>query len=438
MKICFYGESSHRKLRCYLIESSHNTKILLDCGIPSNLINQEFIYNKIIPNNIINNIDAVFITHAHIDHWGFLPILIMKGFNNLVYMTEATKEIMEFGMGLYLKEVESENKLKFKKAFVKLGSLIHTISYGDLLEFKDFRIYLIPANHILGSSQIIVEESCSDDQILYTGDFNPKGSSLFNPIHIKQLEDQYDINIYPKAVIVETSKVGFTEEDFKNEELTFFKMIKKTFNNRGNVLIPANAIGDAQELITSYVDNVLQNKLSIPIETITIGSLVNVNKIYFKYKNEFRNPELVDIFNKKIVLKDFNKILLYKYQYNWDEYFNDPSDFGNKLFIATGGNLVGSAFRVYSYLKNHSKHLIVKPKRFETENCKASVLKLRIFSLHGNYDSMLRYINELEDSNISKYFLVHGSYENLKKFSSILNTRSVKNIIPKVGQAFSI
>lgn len=432
MRLGFYGESQYRKLRAYLIESSKNTKILLDCGVPQG------VETSYIKNALIQKIDAIFITHAHLDHWGFLPILVMNGFNNPVFMTKATKEIIEFGMALYLREVDSENRLKFKKAFVKLGKLIQTIGYGDLFEFKDFRIYLLPANHILGSAQILVEENGFKDQILYTGDFNPKGSSLFNPIHIKQIEDQYNINIHPKAVIMETSKVGFTDEDFKNEELTFIKMVKKTFNNRGNVLIPSSAIGDAQELITSYINNVLQNKLSIPIEFITIGSLLKVNEIYFKYKNEFRNPELVEIFNKKIVLKDFNRILSYKYQYNWDEYFNDPADFGNKLFIATGGNLVGRAFRVYSYLKNDSKHLIVKPKRFETVNCKASVLSLRIFSLHGNYDSMLKYINELEVSRKSHYFLVHGSYENLQKFSSILNTRSVKNNVPTAGQVFNI
>lgn len=437
MKIGFYGESSRRKLRAYLIESSKNTKIFLDCGRPQNSNNSEIIPDYI-PDNIIQNIDGIFITHAHLDHWGYLPRLIMKGYNNPIFMTKPTKDILAPAIDLFLKEIKYEMRSKYFSVFSKLGNLIQTYNYGDLIDLNDFNIFFLPANHIFGSAQILVEEKNLYKQILYTGDFNPKGSSLFNPIHIESLNSKYNIDINPKVVIIEASKVDFKEDDYINEENTFIKMVNDTYNDRGNILIPVSAIGDAQNFLIKYLDYVFEDKIKVPIDTYTIGTLLKVNKIYVEYKNELKNPELVDFFDKYMVLKIFEDTLAYEYNNNWDIFFNNKTDFGNKLFIATGGNLVGSAFRVYNYLKNASKHLIIKTTRFKTNNCIAKVLKLHIFSLHGNYDSMLRYINEIEGIGKTHFFLVHGLYRNLKNFKVDLDTKNISNKIPNIQESYNI
>lgn len=436
MKLSFLGESNNRKIRTYLIESSKGSKILLDCGLPKNIINQKIISNYIIPDSMIRSIDGIFISHAHLDHWGYLSRLILRGYNNPIYMTNPTKDILKPAIDLFFKEVKID--LKYASAFSKMYNLIQTFDYGEHINLKDFDVVLLPANHILGSAQVLVEEKNLYKQVLYTSDFNPRESSLFNSIDIKSLNSKYNIDINPQAVIIETSNVDFKEEEYCKEEEIFITMVNETFKNLGNVLIPVKAIGDAQDFLTKYLDYIFQEKVKVPIPIYVIGTLLKVNKIYIKYKNEFRNPELVDLFDKYLCLKLFNDTLFNEYGNDWDLFFNKREDFGNKTFIATGGNLVGTAYRVYSYLKNASKNLIIKPKRFEDKNCVAKLVQLRMFSLHGNYNSMLQYINELEIKGKTFFFLVHGSYKNLKYFNTELNSKNISNKIPKIQESYKI
>ena len=438
MKINFHAESTLRKMKAYLVESSSNSKILLDCGISAKSIEQPILPNYIIPDIIIPDIDAIFITHAHIDHWGLLPQLIIKGYKKSVFMPKTTYEMLDPAIKFYFRKVYPEERRNYYNAFTKLITLAHKCEFGEVIELKDFKVYFLPANHILGSAQILVEEKNSNKQILYTGDINPRGSCLFKPLHVQKFEEAYNIEINPKAVIIETSNVDLTEEEFIEEENIFINNVNETYDNYGDVLIPISAIGDAQDFITRYLNDILQERIIMPIDIFTTGSLLNVNKIYFKHKNVFRNPEIVDLFDKTLILKILDDYIRNDPSLDWNSFFNNPRDFGNKLFIATGGNLVGSASRVYNFLRNNSQNLIIRPKRFDVRDCKAKILSLRIFSLHGNCDSILRYINELEELNNTRYFLVHGSYEKLLHFNDILNKKDINNIIPKMGESYNI
>ena len=286
MKITFYGEKGNKKIRAYLVESSLKAKVLLDCGKAPGDFNYSFF-----PEEIISDIEAIFITHAHLDHWGYLPILIDQNFNKEVYMTGSTYDLLKsYAFKASFKFIEEIDKQNYKKNINKLKKLIKKVKYGEPIKIKQFTVYFLPANHILGSAQIIIEEKSTKSQILYTGDFNPNTSILFNSINIENFKKKYNVNIKPEVVIIECSKVDLKESDFIKEENIFIDMVNKTYGNMGSILVPSKALGDAQEFLIRYFDYCLNKNLKMPIEIFTVGSLLEVNNVYYDHKEELKIP----------------------------------------------------------------------------------------------------------------------------------------------------
>lgn len=434
MKIKFLGDKSRNKIASYLIESPSRTKILLDCGSPPS--NKDL---KILPNELIPEIKAIVLTHAHLDHWGYLPLMIKRNYRGPIIMTPATLELLKnFAIKDYFRYIDENSKLDFKRIFNTLESQINTINYGKPFNIDDLNMYLLPANHILGSAQILVESTENYEQILYTGDFNPGNNYLFDSISIKRINERYSLEINPNVVIIECSNVGLDKNQYISEEELFMKNMNETFRKLGNILIPAKALGDAQDFILKIIHFCLNKELNMPAEIFTLGSLEEVNKVYYKYREDFKNPQLVDLFKTNMIIKDFNQFIRNNYANYEDIFFNNKRDYGLKLFIATGGNLdVGSSKKVFNYLKNGKNNLIIIPHYLKTPNCNAKVLKLKTLSLHGNFEAVLNYIKELDILKKSRFLISHGSINN-KKFlhNSLMNLKIVSQI-PNVGEIYN-
>lgn len=435
MKITFFGEKQRNRITSIMLTSSMNTKILLDCGCsPSS---RDFL---IIPNDLISEIQSIILSHAHLDHWGYLPQLIKKQYRNRVIMTPATFELLEsFAIKDYFNFLDEKDKPTYKTIFDNMKQQIETYKYGNPITVKDLQIYLLPANHILGSSQILVDSTNENKKILYTGDFNPGNTILFNPITINLLKSQYHIELNPDSVIIECSNIDLSQKDYESEENQFIDVVNKTYENLGNVLIPAKALGDAQDFLIRYIFYCLNKNLDMPAEIFTLGSLEEVNKIYYKYKENFKDPRLIELFKTEMIIKNFNKYIQRNFGNLEDLFFNNKRNYGLKLFVATGGNFnVGSSKRMFNYLSRSSNNLVVIPKYLKSIHCDSQVLKSKLFSLHGNFDSIKKYISELEKHNKSKFFIVHGSERNLESLHMHLMKSNMISYIPKLYEEFKI
>lgn len=304
------------------------------------------------------------------------------------------------------------------------------IRFGHPFIIDDLKITLLPANHILGSAQILVENEDDHKQILYTGDFNPNPSYIYPKLSIHNLEEKYEIKISPDAIIVECSNIDFTEKNYALEEIEFIEKVNNTYKNLGNILIPAKALGDAQEIILKIFCLSLNNNLNMPSCIFTLGSLEKVNEIYHKYRDDFNNPDIIELINNNLFVKDLYEYIKNNFDRDDNLFFENRRDYGIKIFITTGGTIeIGSSRRIFDYIKKGKNNLIVLPYYSKVPNCNAKIIKTHLFSLHGYLESVLNYIQEIKSVKETIVFISHGSKRNLFLLNEKLKSLKIQSLI---------
>ncbi len=231
---------------CVLVQTEESN-VLVDCGVNVGSSSEAF-PRLDLPEFDLENLDAIVITHAHLDHSGFVPFLFKYGFDGSVYCTKATRNLMTLLQLDYLDVAEREGKLLpyDQKAVKKL--VLHTIplDYGEVTDIApDIRLTLHNAGHILGSAIAHLHIGDGLYNIAYTGDFKYMRSRLLEPASTK----------FPRleALITESTYGGNTNQDLmpsrNSAERQLVNLINSTVKRKGIVLIPVLAVGRAQELI---------------------------------------------------------------------------------------------------------------------------------------------------------------------------------------------
>lgn len=246
---------------CVLLETP-DTKILLDCGINTANKKEEYPFFGVL-RFPLDELDAVIITHAHVDHSGFLPFLFKAGYKGPVYCTEPTRDLMallHFDLinvytmnGREPPYLEEHVKEVIKHCITRNYREVTDIAPGIRLTFHD-------AAHILGSASVHLHIGEGKQNLVYSGDIKFGFTRLFNNM---------DIN-YPRleSLIMESTYAGKPQmpSRMKSEE-SLVEIINKTVENGGNCLIPAFSVGRAQEVMLTLEEYKRHGKL-------------NVNKVY--------------------------------------------------------------------------------------------------------------------------------------------------------------
>ncbi len=226
-------------------------------------------------------IDAVVVTHAHLDHCGLIPFLFKYGYEGPVYTTRATRDLMVLLQYDLMQISEREGRvLPFKKKDV-LKALLHTIPlrYGEVTDItSDVRLTLYDAGHILGSAMVHLHIGNGLHNIVYTGDFKFGKTRLLNKAN----------TTFPRVdtLIMESTYGGVVQKSREEAENEFISLIKKTIERKGKVLIPSLAVGRAQEImvIIAYA----MNSGKLPEVPVYIEGMINeVTAIHTAY------PELL-------------------------------------------------------------------------------------------------------------------------------------------------
>lgn len=271
-------------------------KILMDRGIK--LSSEETEY----PKPVKTNLDAIIISHAHLDHSGDLPPLFLES-DSLCYMTQPTLAVAEVLWQDTLKiagyegvdakfskqEIERTKRYSFPLIYNKPLDITHKCS----MQFFD-------AGHILGAA--LTRLDFSNKSFLYTGDFNPIETRLHEGADVKGVgEVDY--------VLCESTYGGKEHPPRKQVEKEFIAAIKETLENGGHAIVPAFAVGRSQEI----VDLLLEAKINAPI--YFDGMCQKISRIYLNYgeylksKNELstalKNTEWIksDRDRKKVLQK---------------------------------------------------------------------------------------------------------------------------------------
>ncbi len=240
---------------CVLLETP-DTKILLDCGLNTSDKNEEVPYFDVL-RFPLDELDAVIIGHAHLDHCGFLPYLFKAGYDGPVYCTEPTRDLMALlQFDLINVAVKSGRDPPYLEEHVK-EVIKHTIT-RDYREVTDIapgiRLTFHDAAHILGSASVHLHIGEGKQNLVYTGDFKFGFTRLFNNL---------DIN-YPRleSMIMESTYGGKdTTPSRMHSETHLIDVINETIEKGGITLIPVFSVGRAQEAMLILEEYYRQGKL---------------------------------------------------------------------------------------------------------------------------------------------------------------------------------
>ncbi|RLE76157.1 MAG: beta-CASP ribonuclease aCPSF1 [Thermoprotei archaeon] len=249
--------------RSAILVQTPESNILLDAGIkPSGNRHDEFPHFDL-PEFNVDDLDAVVITHAHLDHCGALPYLYKYGYKGPVYTTEPTMYLMKLLQEDYLKIAEKSGRPLPYTLREITDALIHTypLGYGEVTDIApDVRLTLYPAGHILGSAMAHIHIGQGLINIVYTSDFKFERTKLL---------DQANHRFPRVEVLIMESTYGASADRLPSREeteQTFIDIVKKTVERNGIALIPVMAVGRAQEILLVLNEAIESEKLpEIPI-----------------------------------------------------------------------------------------------------------------------------------------------------------------------------
>ena len=254
MKLLFIGATHEVTGSCTYLEAC-GKRILIDYGMEQG----RDVYENIRVPCAPSEIDYVFLTHAHIDHSGLLPLLYAGGFRGEIHATQATVSLCQIMLrdSAHIQEFEAEwrnRKAKRSGGDIytplytmqeALGSLEHFVPhpYGEKISIADgITIRFLDAGHLLGSSSIEIwlEENGISKKLLFSGDIGNFHQPL---IRDPQYADTADY------VIMESTYGNRLHEKPKNYIQDFVQILLETFQRGGSVIIPSFAVGRTQELL---------------------------------------------------------------------------------------------------------------------------------------------------------------------------------------------
>ena len=327
------GRSAH-------LLTTKDSKVLIDCGVKFSQSEEDSPFLNAPEFLPIESIDAVVITHAHLDHCGLVPLLFKYGYDGAVYCTPPTRDMMSLLQIDYMKVAYGEGRRSpFDSAFVR-EMVKHTIplNYGDTTDISpDVRCTLQNAGHILGSSIAHFHVGDGIHNIAITGDIKYEKTWLFNPAMDK----------FPRleTLVMEATYGGFHDHQPSRKEAaeSLRAMVAKTLERKGKVLIPVFAVGRSQEVMI-VLEQYMRSK-ELPEVTVHLDGMIweatAIHTAYPEYLNsnlrnqifqKGENPFLSPIFKRVESAEQRERIC------------NDPEPC---IVLATSGMLNGGPVMEY-------------------------------------------------------------------------------------------
>lgn len=256
--LTFHGAAQEVTGSCHLLESPAVGRVLLDCGMHQGgdavdrMQDEKFSFDP-------GAIDAVILSHAHLDHSGMLPRLYHEGFRGRILSTGATRELLDVmlhdSVGLYLRDLERANLRRARRGKETLDpvytmkdvegalGLCAGFSYGESVDVGEGGVLRFhDAGHILGSSiiELVFNEEAKSKTLVFSGDLGKGDSVLMNEPSRLQHAD----------VVLLESTYGDREHRGEQDSQTQLRdVLKETWRRGGSVMIPAFAVGRTQDIL---------------------------------------------------------------------------------------------------------------------------------------------------------------------------------------------
>jgi KH/beta-lactamase-domain protein len=277
---------------CALLHTQ-DSKVMVDCGVDvSSESSTPYIHlPEVLP---LETLDAVVITHAHLDHSGLVPLLYKYGFDGPIYCTTPTRDLSTLLQMDYLKVAAADAK-KIPYSAENIRDMIKhciTIDYGDTTDITpDVRLTFHNAGHILGSAIAHFHIGEGLYNIAFSGDIKYERTWLFNPA----------INRFPRleAIFMEATYGGRDDFQPSRQDATerLSDIVQSTIKKKGKILVPVFAVGRSQEVMI-VLENLVKTKKIPNIPVYLDGMIWEATAIHTAYPEYLNNKLRAQIFQQ--------------------------------------------------------------------------------------------------------------------------------------------
>ena len=464
MKLTFLGATHEVTGSCTLLEAC-GKNILIDCGMEQGADIYENCEIPIVPCDI----DAVCLTHAHIDHSGKIPMLVAQGFKGEIYSTVATQKLCSIMLrdSAHIQEFEAEwRNRKAKRAggeeYVPLYTLkdaentlklFKCYNYNEPAQiFDGVRITFIDAGHLLGSASILFEitENGKTERIIFSGDLGNTNRPLINDPATPPVADY---------VVIESTYGDRTHGARPDYTAQLTEILQDTFDRGGNVVIPSFAVGRTQEMLylirNIKKQGLIKNHANFSVY-VDSPLAVEATNIYSSGLTDYYDSETLDLLEQGIDPIRFNGL---KLSVTSDDSKMINFDDSPKVILSASG--MCEAGRIRHHLKHNlwrsdSTILFVgyqsegtvgrklvdgetTVKLFGEEiNVRARIASLAGISGHADRDMMLSWLENIKKS-VKTVFVNHGDDSVCDSFAQEIETQLGINVIaPFSGDKYDL
>ena len=330
--------------RAAFVLSTAETRILIDCGDKPGA-EGEVPYLQV-PEALgagANTIDAVVLTHAHLDHSALVPLLFKYGYDGPIYCTEPTRDLMGLLTLDYLDVAAKEGRTPPYESSMVREAIKHTVSleYGDVTDIApDVKLTLHNAGHILGSAIAHFHIGDGLYNVAFSGDIHYDDTRLFNGA----------VNEFPRVetLVMESTYGGRNDyqTDQEDSERHLRQVINRAHEKGGKVLIPAFAVGRSQEIMLVLEE--AMRKGEIPEMPVHLDGMIwEATAIHTTYP-EYLRDELRD----RIFHEDENPFLAEQFNHidGGEDERQEIVDEGPSIILSTSGMVTGGP--IMSWLRH--------------------------------------------------------------------------------------
>ena len=464
MRITFLGAAGEVTGSQHLVETE-SRRILLDCGLFQGRDDETR------PKNAVfhckpRNLDAVILSHAHIDHAGNLPGLVKAGFEGTIYCTRATADIATMMLrdsakiqredAIYLNKKRKTSEPEIEPLYTEedareVAKRFHYVRYGEWeVVDPEIRVRFLHAGHILGSAICEIELLEGDEfrRLVFTGDLGRRGKPLLNdPVPVERCD----------VVITESTYGNRVHPVTDDVKATLQKVICDASRTKGKVIIPAFSLGRTQLLV--YLLNELRNENAMCRVPVYIDSplATRLTEIYRDHQ-EGLDEDVQETLKFDDDIFDFDGLT---YTRSRDESIALNRREGPFVVISASGMCENG--RVVHHLKNavtdpnntimiigfqargtlgrqlveKRDHVYIFGRRFKLE---ANIVTVNGLSAHADAEDLKWWFTELQKKGgCGQAFIVHGEGEPAEALAGLIdNCCDATPIIPQFGESFEV
>jgi len=443
--------------RSAFLVKTRESSVLLDCGInPGSQRPFEAFPRFDSPEFQIDQLDAVVISHAHLDHCGLTPFLYKYGYDGPVYCSAPTSNLMTMLQLDYLDVANKQGVTAYYDQKDVRECVLHTIPlrFGVVTDIApDIRLTLHNSGHILGSAMVHLHIGEGLHNIVYTSDYKFARTMLLEAAATE----------FPRIETVITESTYGGQEDFMpsrvEAEESLTRVINETLERKGRVLIPVPAVGRAQEImliIDGYMKRGLMKEAPVFIEGM-ISEATAIHTAYPEYLgrevrhsilHEEVNPFQSDYFTivehpsvRQGIIEGEPCIVLatsgmleggpvIEYFKNWADNEKNTIIFVSYQIEGTMGKRVQKGVTEVTMMDNEGKMAVVQ--------VKMQVESIEGFSGHSDRRQLVNYLTHLKPKP-ERIFVCHGEKTKIMNMASFLDNKAgINTVVPAILETFRL